>query len=138
MEKGQSKDHQSLAEVFKIISRTKPLAYRPEVEITTDHMVAKVRYVATRSTKAIWIFWGDFESDKISVYNKLDLTHSPEFGIRERPSHSTYTLFHVYDVPKGGREFKKHVSVRIQDHSGRTHHFSKTINLTPPSCTTIE
>ncbi|MDE3743490.1 hypothetical protein [Maribacter polysaccharolyticus] len=133
MKKGRPTDHQSLEELLKIMNRTRRRTdFYQEFEITTDHSVAKVRYVAKVTTKSIWIFWGDFESDKLSVYDETDFSHSPEFGLPEVPAHRTYSLCHVYDVPKDCREFKKLVTVRILDHSGRIHQFSRTIHLSSP------
>ena len=101
------------------------------MEISIDNIVAKVKFVTNNATRRIWVYWGDFESDEISVYPGISLAHSPEFGLPNSLPNRTHEIFHVYDEPKDYRTFKKNITVRIQDHTGRIDQSSTTITLTP-------
>ncbi|MBD0780028.1 hypothetical protein HPE56_19690 [Maribacter sp. ANRC-HE7] len=129
--KSQQKGYQDRDDAFKSHKTTGLSDFNLEFKITTDTMVAKVSFMANKSTKMIWVFWGDLESDKISVYPGLNLTHSPEYGLLDSVPNRTYELLHVYDDPKNPDEFKKSITVRIQEHSGRISQFSKTIAFIP-------
>ncbi|MBD1262661.1 hypothetical protein HZY62_18840 [Maribacter polysiphoniae] len=129
--KSQQKGGQDWDDVFKSHRTTGLSDFNLEFKISTDTIVAKVSFIANKSTRRIWIFWGDFESDKISVYHGQNFTHSPEFGLPDSVPKRTYEIFHVYDESMACQKFQKNITVRIQDHTGRISQYSKTIDLTP-------
>ena len=129
-EKNHAQGKPNIDVIIKNLKPTKLSAFISELDISTDTIVAKVRLVTNNATRRIWVYWGDLESDEISVYPGICLAHSPEFGLPISLPNRTYEIFHVYDEPKDCRTFKKNVKVRIQDHSGRIDQSSQTITLT--------
>lgn len=120
-------------ELFGTITVLKPRKLSnlfSELDITTDSVVAKVRIVTEKSTRRIYVDWGDLESDTLTILPGVNTNLSETGGPDPLPD-GTYEIFHAYQEPENRQSFERHVTVRIEDNSGSIDQRSKTITLTP-------
>ena len=126
-----AQDINNRGETIKSLKPPKLNDFISELDITTDCVVAKLMLVTNNSTRRVFVYWGDLESDVISIYTRISLTQSPEFGLSISSPDKTYNIFHVYDEPEDRRTFERHVTISIQDHTGNIDQTSISITIDP-------
>lgn len=115
----------------KVLKPRKFVSFLSDLEITSDSVVVKVRLVTDNSTRRIFIDWGDLETDVVSFPPGLNVDFSPVLGTPNPLPDGTYEIFHAYESPEEKVAFERHITLRIQDHSGSIDQRSTTMTLTP-------
>lgn len=123
----------------EVIERVKSLPAKDiahsisDFEITTDSVVAKATVVTDKSTRRIFIDWGDGQNDTIN------LVPGRKFGVVNRLSTSpaetlpegTFEIYHAYDEPEDRKTFSHTVLLHVEDTTGGDDLRLREISLTP-------
>jgi hypothetical protein len=117
--------------VIKVLKPKKFVNFLTDLEITTDSVVVKVKFVTKKSTRRVFIDWGDLESDVISILPGLNLDLAPPLNGTNPLPDGTYEVFHAYQTTEEKVAFDRHITLRIQDNSGNIDQKSTTVTLTP-------